>query len=71
MSIFRPEKLQKISREMAGQRGIEKSPKEWEEEFYDWIRMVRQEKPEETKSMTDDEVWEQIVIQVKKLPNEG
>jgi hypothetical protein len=67
MSIFHDHKLKEISRVMSATRGIEKTPQEWEDTFYQWIADARAEYPEQTESWTDDDVWEEILRQVKKF----
>jgi len=66
-SMFHEDKLKKIANFMAGDHGIEKTPAEWEAEFHNWIKMVREEQPIATQGWSDDEVWQEIVRQVRNL----
>ncbi len=65
--MFSQSTLQTVSREMAGQEGVEKTPAEWQMLFIDMVAEYRRLRPEATKLLSDEQVFDLIRAKMRNL----
>lgn len=59
------DRFKEIARIVANELGIEKTPEEWDRLITRWIAEYRAENPERSESMTDSEVFQEVMDNVK------